>query len=59
MNENPISISDPSVMDWVVGLALPVVLGVVGVVVVYRTVRLHKRLSSRPGRKEKSSGEKP
>jgi len=55
MNENLILISDPSVMDWVVGLALPVILGIVGVIVVYRTARLYKRLSSEPGRKEKSS----
>ena len=59
MNENPILISDPSVMDWVVGFALPVGLGIVGVIVVYRTARLYKRLSSERGRKGKSSGEKP
>mgnify|MGYP001813584554 CR=1 FL=1 len=56
MNENPILVSDPSVMHFLVGLALPVGVGIVGAIVVWRTARILKRLSSNRIGKESRLG---
>ena len=53
MNESPILISTPSGMEWLVGLALPAILGFVGFVVVWRTVRIYKNLRSKSNKKRK------
>lgn len=58
MNETAILVSDPSAMEWLVGLALPVVVGLVGGLVLWRIVRAYKNLSSRKDRKGPSSDDK-
>ena len=53
MNEFPVLISNPSEIEWLVGLALPAILGFVGFVVVWRTIRIYKNLRSKSNKKRK------
>jgi predicted histidine transporter YuiF (NhaC family) len=59
MNGNPFLISNPSAMEWLIGLAYIVILGLVAAVVVWRTHRAYKNLRSKSNRKGKSSDERP
>ena len=47
MNGNPFLISNPSAMEWLIGLAYIVILGLVAAVVVWRTHRAYKNLRSK------------
>lgn len=59
MNENPILISDPTGMEWLIGLAYPAILGLVAAIVIWRTVRAYKNLRSKSNRKGKPYDGRP
>ena len=47
MNENPFLMSVPVGTEWLIGLAYLAILGLVGAVVVWRTLRAYKNLGPR------------
>ncbi|GEM_PF-3960792 len=59
MNESPFLISDPTGMEWLIGFAYPLILGLVAAAVIWLTVRAYKNIRSKPNRKGKSSDGKP
>lgn len=59
MNENPFFISNPFGVEWLIGLAYIVILGLVGAVVVWRTHRVYKNLRRKSSRKGKSPDGRP
>ena len=59
MNGNPFLISNPSAMEWLIGLAYIIILGLVAAVVIWRTHRAYKNLRSKSNREGKSSDRKP
>ena len=47
MKESPFLISAPAGPEWLIGLAYLAILGLVGAVVVWRTLRAYKNLGPR------------
>jgi len=57
MNENPFLISEPSSTEWLLALAFPAILGLVGAVVVWRTFRAVNNARRKSHGNKKSSDE--
>jgi len=55
MYGNPFLISNPTGMEWLIGFVYPAILGLVGALIVWRTLRAYKNLRSKSNPKGKSS----